>query len=298
MDLLDELQTRILCGDGAIGTLLIEAGIPLDRCFEELCVSEPERIEKIHEQYIGAGARVIETNTFGANAVRLERFGLEGRVAEINRAAARLAAEAAKGKDVYVAGSVGPLGISGDEAAARGIDRAQCFREQVTALLEGGADLIFFETFMDFEEMEIALRVRREIDDGLAICSFACAPEGELSSGMMLVEAFAKLRASGAKMVGVNCMNDPHGMVQLLQRLPADYLLAAYPSAGSPKYHEGRFIYHTTSDYFAQSAREMVAEGVRLIGGCCGTTPTHIAAIAAAIAKFGPVAQQTGAGGG
>ncbi len=289
MDLLDELQTRVLCGDGAIGTLLLEEGIPLERCFEELCVTEPDRIEKIHQQYIGAGARVIETNTFGANAVRLERFGLEGRVTEINRAAAHIAATTARGKDVYVAGSVGPLGISGDEASARGIDRAHCFREQVSALLEGGAQLIFFETFMDFEEMEIAFRARKEIDKGLTICSFACAPEGRISSGMLLVDAFAKLQALGARMVGVNCMNGPHGMVQLLQRVPADYLLAAYPNAGYPKYHEGRFIYHTAPDYFAQSAREMVAEGARLIGGCCGTNPTHIAAIAAAIANLQPV---------
>ena len=289
MDLLDELQTRVLCGDGAIGTLLLEAGIPLERCFEELCVTEPDRIEKIHQQYIGAGARVIETNTFGGNAVRLERFGLEGRVTEINRAAAQIAAATARGKDVYVAGSVGPLGISGDEAAARGIDRAHCFREQISALLEGGAHLIFFETFMDFEEMEIAFRVRKEIDDGLTICSFACAPEGRISSGMLLVDAFAKLRALGARIVGVNCMNGPHGMVQLLQRVPAEYLLVAYPNAGYPKYHEGRFIYHTAPDYFAQSAREMVGEGARLIGGCCGTNPTHIAAIAAAIANLQPV---------
>ncbi len=289
MDLLDELQSRVLCGDGAIGTLLLEAGIPLERCFEELCVTEPDRIETIHQQYIGAGARVIETNTFGANAVRLERFGLEGRVAEINRAAAQIALKTARGKDVYVAGSVGPLGISGDEAAARGIDRAQCFREQVGALLEGGANLIFFETFMDFEEMEIAFRARREIDDGLAICSFACAPEGRISSGMLLVDAFTKLRELNAQIVGVNCMNGPHGMVQLLQRVPAEYLLAAFPNAGYPRYHEGRFIYHTAPDYFAQSAREMVAEGARLIGGCCGTNPTHIAAIAAAIANLQPV---------
>lgn len=289
MDLLDELQSRVLCGDGAIGTLLLEAGIPLERCFEELCVTEPDRIETIHQQYIGAGARVIETNTFGANAVRLERFGLEGRVAEINRAAAQIALKTARGKDVYVAGSVGPLGISGDEAAARGIDRAQCFREQVGALLEGGANLIFFETFMDFEEMEIAFRALREIDDGLAICSFACAPEGRISSGMLLVDAFTKLRELDAQIVGVNCMNGPHGMVQLLQRVPTEYLLAAYPNAGYPRYHEGRFIYHTAPDYFAQSAREMVAEGARLIGGCCGTNPTHIAAIAAAIANLQPV---------
>ncbi len=289
MDLLDELQTRVLCGDGAIGTLLLEAGIPLERCFEELCVTEPDRIETIHQQYIDAGARVIETNTFGANAVRLERFGLEGRVAEINRAAAQIAAKTAQGKNVYVAGSVGPLGISGEEATARGIDRGQCFREQIGALLEGGAQLIFFETFMDFGEMEIALQAKNELGDALAICSFACAPEGRISSGMLLVEAFEKLRALGAQMVGVNCMNGPHGMVQLLQRVPAEYLLAAYPNAGYPKYHEGRFIYHTAPDYFAQSAREMVAEGARLVGGCCGTNPTHIAAISAAIANLQPV---------
>ena len=289
MDLLDELQTRVLCGDGAIGTLLLEAGIPLERCFEELCVTEPDRIEKIHQQYIGAGARVIETNTFGANAVRLERFGLEGRVAEINRAAARIASKTARGKDVYVAGSVGPLGIRAEEAQSRGIDREHCFREQITALLEGGADLIFFETFMDFEEMEIAFRARKEIDEGLTICSFACAPEGRISSGMLLVDAFAKLRALGARMVGVNCMNGPDGMVQLLQRVPAEYLLAAYPNAGYPKYQQGRLIYDMEPDCFARSAREMVAQGARLVGGCCGTNPKHIAAIAAAIASLQPV---------
>ena len=289
MDLLDELQTKILCGDGAIGTLLLDAGIPLERCFEELCVTEPKRIETIHQQYIAAGARVIETNTFGANAVRLGRFGLEDRVVEINRAAAQLAAKTAKGQDVYVAGSVGPLGITGEEAAARGIDRAHCFREQIAALLEGGVDLIFLETFMDFEEMEIAFSAKKEVGDDLAICSFACASEGRLSSGMLLVDAFAKLHGSGAEIVGVNCMNGPRGTVQLLERVPADYLLAAYPNAGYPKYHEGRFIYHTPPDYFAQSAREMVAEGARLIGGCCGTNPTHIAAIAAAIANLEPV---------
>lgn len=294
MDLLDELQTRVLCGDGAMGTLLLEAGIPLEHCFEELCVREPDRIEKIHQQYIAAGARVIETNTFGANAVRLERFGFEGRVAEINRVAAAIAAKAARGKDVYVAGSVGPLGINGDEARARGIDRLACFREQIDALLEGGVDLIFFETFMDFEEIEIAFRARKQIDDGLAICSFACAPEGRLTSGMVLVDAIAKLRDLNAQIIGVNCMNDPQGMVQLLHRVPAGYLLSAYPTAGDPKYHEGRLIYHTTPDQFAQAAREIVAAGVRLIGGCCGTTPKHIAAIAAAIASLPAVQSKAG----
>ncbi|MEP6955197.1 MAG: homocysteine S-methyltransferase family protein, partial [Chthoniobacterales bacterium] len=111
MDLLDELQTRVVCGDGAIGTLLLERGVPLEACFEELCLSQPDQIRAVHEEYLAAGARVIETNTFGGNAVRLERFGYEGQVVEINRAAARLACSAARGKDVCVAGSVGPLGI-------------------------------------------------------------------------------------------------------------------------------------------------------------------------------------------
>lgn len=284
MDLLDELQTRVVCGDGAIGTLLLDAGIPLERCFEELCLSEPERIRAIHEQYIAAGARVIETNTFGGNAVRLERFGLEGRAGEINRAAAQLACQAAQGKDVCVAGSVGPLGITAEEATARGIDRARCFRDQISGLLEGGAQLIFFETFMDFEEMALALRTKNEMGDHLAICSFACAAEGRLSTGMVLEDAFKQLRELGARIVGINCMNGPHGMVQLLQRVSAEHPLAAYPNAGYPKYHEGRFIYHAAPDYFAQSAREMVAEGARLIGGCCGTTPVQVAAIASAIA--------------
>ena len=289
MDLLDELQTRLVCGDGAVGTLLLEQGVPLERCFEELAVSEPDVLRAIHADYIAAGARVIETNTFGANAVRLERFGFEGRVLEINRAAAQVARAAAAGKDVAVAGSIGPLGISADEAAARGIDRAECFREQITGLLEGGSELIFFETFMDYEEMAIAFEAKKTVSDLLAICSFACSAEGRLSTGMPLVEAFEKLSAAGAKIVGVNCMNGPHGMVQLLERVPADYLLAAYANAGYPKYHEGRFIYHTAPDYFAQSAREMVAQGARLIGGCCGTNPTHVRAIAAAIADLQPV---------
>jgi len=289
MDLLDELQTRVLCGDGAIGTLLLDAGIPLERCFEELCVSEPDRIEKIHQQYIAVGARIIETNTFGANAVRLEKFGLEGRVAEINYAAAQLGVRAALGKNVYVAGSVGPLGLSRDEAMSRGIDRAQCFREQISGLLEGGVDLIFFETFMDFEEMEIALRAWKEIDNGLVICSLACAPDGLLSSGMLLVDAFAKLRGLGAKIVGVNCMNAPSDMEQLIQGVSAEYPLAVYPSAGQPRLDQGQFIYDNSPQCFAQSARRMVAEGAGLIGGCCGTSPTHIAAIADAIANLQPV---------
>ena len=286
MDFLDELETRVLCGDGATGTLLLDDGIPLERCFEELCLSEPDRIQRIHEQYIGAGARVIESNTFGANAVRLARFGLEGCVAEINRAAVRVAKKAAGGRNVYVAGSVGPLGLGAEEAMARGIDPAQCFREQISALLEAGVDIIFFETFMDFVEMEVAVRAKKEVSDIPEICSFACPPEARLDSGMLLADALGKLRALDVKVIGVNCMNDPDDTLQLLRRLPAQELLAAYPTAGRPQNHEGSYVYPTTPDTFARTARELVATGARLIGGCCGTTPNHIAAMAAEIADL------------
>ena len=288
MDLLAELDERVICGDGAMGTLLLDRGVPVDRCLEELCVSEPDRIRAIHEEYVAAGARVIETNTFGANAVRLGRFGLEDRVGEINKEAARLARKAGRGKNVCVAGSVGPLGISAIEAEERGIDRAQCFREQTTALLEADVDLIFFETFLNFQEMEIALRAMPK-SNCLIVALFACEPEGRLQSGMLLTDAFARCRELGAKIVGANCLNGPHAMVQLFEKLPAGDLLAAYPNAGYPRYTEGRYVYPTAPDYFAKAAAEMAAQGARLIGGCCGTTPAHVAAVAKTVANLKPV---------
>jgi methionine synthase / methylenetetrahydrofolate reductase (NADH) len=289
VDLLDELQSRLVCGDGAMGTMLLDGGIPLERCLEELCISDPDRVLRIHQDYVAAGARVIETNTFGANRVRLDRFGFGDKTHEINAAAARLALRAAKGKDVYVAGSVGPLGISAEEAETRGIDRAVVFHEQVVGLLEGGADAIFFETFLDYDELELALGARMKLSRTPTLCSLACESEGRLSSGLTLVEAFRKLTALGADVVGVNCLNGPQATVHLLERIPLDFLLSAYPNAGYPKYHEGRFIYYTAPDYFSKMAREMAAQGARLIGGCCGTTPRTIAAIATALAELEPV---------
>jgi methionine synthase I (cobalamin-dependent) len=239
MDLLAELAERLVCGDGAMGTLLLDRGVPVDHCLEELCLSEPDRILAVHQEYVAAGARVIETNTFGANRVRLARFGLEDRTAEINKAAVRLARKATHGKEICAAGSVGPLGISSHEAEERGIDRSACFREQVTAPIEAEVDLMFFETFLNFEEMEIALRATPKSD----------------------------------------CLNGPRAMVQLFEKLPAGDLLAAYPNAGYPRYTEGRYVYPTAPDYFAKAAREAAAQGARLIDGCCGTTPAHIAAV-------------------
>jgi homocysteine S-methyltransferase len=194
----------------------------------------------------------------------------------------RVALKAARGKDVCVAGSVGPLGIGEAEADERGIDCAECFREQIGALIEAGVQIIFFETFMGFEEMEITLRARPQ-SDCLVVSLFACEPEGRLQSGMRLVDAFARCHELGASIVGANCLNGPHAIVQLFERLPAGDLLAAYP-----RYAEGRYVYPTDPDYFATAAREIAAQGARLIGGCCGTTPAHIAAVAQALRQFRP----------
>ncbi|RYD63123.1 MAG: bifunctional homocysteine S-methyltransferase/methylenetetrahydrofolate reductase, partial [Verrucomicrobiaceae bacterium] len=273
MDLLDELQSHILPGDGAMGTLLMERGVPLERCFEELCISNPDLVRSVHDDYIAAGARIIETNTFGANAVRLAKHGLERRVSEINWSAAQLAKECAKGKDVYVAGSVGPLGITGEQAKERGIDRQAVYMDQIGALLDGGAGVIVLETFLDLEELELALYVKQSLHHCPVICSLACSAEGRLPDGTLLTEAFRKLTDLGADIVGVNCANGPQAMVRLFERLPADAFLSAFPNAGYPKYHEGRFLYFTTPEYFAQSAVALAAQGAKLIGGCCGTGP-------------------------
>jgi len=289
MDLLDELESTILPGDGAMGTQLMEKGVSLDRCFEELCVSQPDLVSGIHADYIAAGARVIETNTFGANAVRLAKHGMEHHVNEINWSAAQLAKDAAKGKGVYVAGSVGPLGITAEQAREQGIDRESVFKEQIGALLDGGVNVIFLETFTDLDELLLALYVKQSLHHLPAICSLSCSEEGRLPSGMTLLDAFAKLREQDADILGVNCLNGPQAMLRLFEKIPAEGFLSAFPNAGLPKYHEGHFLYYTTPDYFAKSAVELAKQGARLIGGCCGIGPQHIAAMSAALKGLKPV---------
>jgi homocysteine S-methyltransferase len=288
MDFLDQLQTTILPGDGAMGTQLMELGVAPERCFEELCVSAPGMVGGVHKQYLAAGASMIRTNSFGANAVRLERFGFENRVNEINWSAAKLAKSCVKGKNARVAGSVGPLGIGADEARKRGIDRESVFREQLGALLDGGVDLIFFETFLELDELALALRAKQSLHHCPAICSMACAPDGLLPSGLPVDEAFAKLRALDAEIAGVNCVNSPQATARLVAELPIDGLFLAYPNAGLPISHEGRLVYETTPDQFAAASRAMAAIGARLIGGCCGIGPRHIEAMAGALSGLQP----------
>ena len=280
MDFLDELQHRILPADGAMGTALMDAGVPPGVCFEELCVSRPEAVSAVHGQAIAAGARLLRTNSFGANALRLARHGQERRVSELNWSAAQLAQAAARGTGVHVAGSVGPLGISAAEAQARGIDRQEVFTEQIGALLDGGARVIFLETFLDLDELLLAVQVKHALHHCPVIASLACPDHGRLPDATPLAEALAKLRAAEADVVGINGVNGPAVAVRLLAGFTGAGPLAALPNAGLPV----RGVYPATPREFAQAAGALAARGVRLFGGGCGTTPAHIATIAEALA--------------
>lgn len=273
MDLLEELTSRVVLADGAMGTELFAAGITGDQCLEELCVSAPETVSRIHAAYIAAGAEVIRTNSFGASAARLARFGFERRVSEFNWSAAQLAKASAKGHGVLVAGSVGPLG----SGVASPTEKRRLFEDQIGALLDGGAQLIILETFQDMEEMLLAIEVKNSLHHCPVVGSFTCGSSDCLLDGTPLHAAWAQARAADADIVGANCTARPTECIRLFEGAESDQLFSAFPSAGLPP--------HLLSPReFANLCEGLVARGVRLIGGCCGTTPAHLAALASALA--------------
>jgi methionine synthase / methylenetetrahydrofolate reductase(NADPH) len=289
MDFLEELNSSVLCGDGAMGTELMSSGVPVEVCFEELNVSAPELVSRIHDSYVQAGARLIETNTFGANAARLARHGLQSRVQELNQAAVRLARKSIGQRSIYLAASIGPLGIADPQAEFQEIDRANLFEEQAKAILEAEVDVLILETFVDFEEIQIALNAVRTLDTKIpVICSMVCSEEGRLPSSLPIVQAFRELIRLGANVIGVNCVTGPNAMSRILRRIPLEFPISAFPNAGYPRYHDGRFFYNAAPQYFADAAKEFVAQGAVLVGGCCGVGPEHIRATAQAIAGLKP----------
>lgn len=299
-DLLTALKEGVLCGDGAMGTLLAERGIPAGSCFEELSISRPETISEIHREYLAAGARVITTNSFGANASKLSAFGLESRTSEINRQAARLAREAvtASGKEAWVAGSVGPIGSRGasaSETAAQGRDHESLFREQIGALIEGGCDLILLETFQDPGELSLALRIAKSLGDKPVITLIASPESGRLPGGSWIGDLLETLGNEGADVVGLNCVNGPQAMLRLVEKIAPSRPLAVYPNAGRPFYQEGRISYGTTPEYFADLGRRMAVDGAVLVGGCCGTSPMHIKSLSNALKGLKPAPHKTAA---
>lgn len=292
MGLLEELQSRVLTADGAIGTLLYSNG--LDFCHEEMNVSRPDIIEKIHRQYIDAGADIIQTNTYGANRIKLARYGYEERVREFNEAAVALAKKAADGR-VFVLGTIG--GIHSVRVSNVTLEEIQlAVREQAEVLIAGGVDGILLETYFDLDELKDAVRIVRKLSADLPIIAQVSMQEaGILQGGITFGAALAELVALGANIVGTNCHLGPFHTIQAFEKtnLPERTYLSAYPNASLLDIEDGRIVYESEADYFARAAEELVKQGVRLIGGCCGTTPKHIAAAKKRLAKLSPVEVKT-----
>ena len=293
----------VLC-DGAMGSMLYGRGIYINRCYDELNVTQPELVREVHREYLHAGAVVLETNTFGANAARLARFGLEARARELNLAGVQLARECVdqmrekQASEAYVAGAIGPLGLrvsSEQDAGAdgTGVSAARAyaaFAEQVSALAEGGpgvgADLLILETIMAMNEAELALRAARDEAPGLPVIAMVTVnEEGNCLDGTTPEAAARKLEGWGAAAVGCNCSEGPGIVLATIERMRAvtTLPLAAMPNAGTPRVVDGRHLYLTSPEYLASFARRLVQAGAKFVGGCCGTTPQHIRAVRGAL---------------
>jgi methionine synthase / methylenetetrahydrofolate reductase(NADPH) len=279
-------QSPILC-DGAMGTLLYSKGIFINRSYDELNLSQPDLIRGIHHEYLQAGAEIIETNTFGANSFRLARHSLADKVDEINRAGVRLAREAAKSFDVWVAASVGPLGTRIEPLGKTSFQEArEAFRQQIQALVDSGIDLIMLETFGYLEEIHQAMLAAKDVSPSLPMVAQVTIDEdGNALDGADPATFVPKLAEWGADVIGCNCSVGPVAMLDAMERVRAatSLPLAAQPNAGIPRSVEGRNIYLCSPEYMASYARKFVAAGVRLVGGCCGTTPEHIRVMKSAL---------------
>jgi homocysteine S-methyltransferase len=287
---------RVLC-DGAMGTMLYGRGIFINRCFDELNLSQPEVVAGVHAEYLQAGSQIIETNTFGANAYRLERYGLRDRVREINLAGVRIARQCVaqiadkQASEAYVAGAIGPLGVRLEPLGELSREQARAaFAEQTAALAEGGpgvgADLLILETMTSLAEAGEAIRAAREVAPGLRLVVMMTVDEdGNCLDGSTPEIAAERLTKWGADAVGCNCSSGPAIVLSVIERmrLATRLPLAAMPNAGMPRAVEGRNIYMASPEYMASFARKFIHAGTSLIGGCCGTTPNHIRAMRSAM---------------
>src|SRR5437762_126914 len=273
-----EALKSLLVFDGAMGSLLYERGVFVTQNFEQLNVTRPDVVRKIHEDYVGAGAQVIETNTFGANSFCLDRHGLGDQVRAYNVAGARLARQAA-GDEVWVAASVGPTGlVPGVATEAELALAAATFAEQVAALVEGGIDLFVLETFRHLDEIRIAIDAARQAAPGMPIiASMAFNPSETVADGSGAEHVAATLRDWGADVIGVNCGDGPQLALAIAERMRGAGLpLCVQPNAGLPRTVDGRLLYMATPEYFDVFARRTIQLGATLVGGCCGTTPEHV----------------------
>jgi methionine synthase I (cobalamin-dependent)/5,10-methylenetetrahydrofolate reductase len=296
---LDAIDDRVLVSDGAMGTMLYATGVFVNRSFDALNLIDPDRVTRVHEDYVAAGADVIETNTFGANRIKLRAFGLADRLADINAEGARIARRAARGM-AYVAGAIGPLGIRIEPWGKTGRDEAEAyFREQAQALLDGGVDLFILETFRDVNEIGAAIAAVRSVCALPVVAQMTIEQDGNSLDGTPPEQFAPALQAGGADVIGINCSIGPAHMLETIERMSAltGARLSAQPNAGQPRDIEGRTIYLTSPEYMASYARRFVQLGVRLVGGCCGTTPEHVRQIKTAVARTSAQAASSRAAG-
>ena len=276
-----------------MGTMLYGKGVFINRCFESLNLTQPALVVDVHQEYLRAGADVIESNTFGANRMKLRAFGLGDQVRDINLAGATLARQAIEksGEPGYVAGAIGPLGVRIEPWGKTGVDEAEAmFREQAQALLDGKVDLFVLETFRDLNEIGAAIAAVRSICDLPIVAQMTTEEDGSSLDGAPPEQFAPALIARGADIVGVNCSVGPAPMLETIDRISdvTDVWLSAQPNAGRPRDIEGRNLYLCSPEYMASYARRFIASGVRLVGGCCGTTPEHIRQISLAVRSMAP----------
>jgi methionine synthase I (cobalamin-dependent)/5,10-methylenetetrahydrofolate reductase len=276
----EQLDHRVLVADGAMGTMLYSRGVFINRCFDELCVSAPDLVRQIHQEYVKAGAEILETNTFGASRPRLAGFGIAEKLRDINVAAVRLAREASNGGP-FVAGAVGPLGVRIEPLGPTSFAEARAaFREQVEALIEAGVDLLILETFGNLDELREAVTACREAAGSeIAIVAQVTIDDfGHLPGGTDTETFTREMDSWPVDVIGLNCSVGPKATLETIERMMqySSKPMSAMPNAGLPMRVEGRNMYLCSPEYMAQYARRLLWAGVKLVGGCCGTTPDHI----------------------
>jgi len=276
--------------DGAVGTRLYDKGVYINRSYDELNIAAPDLVREVHEEYIAAGADIIETNTFGATRHKLQPYGLEAKLHEINVAAARIAREAA-GEKVFVAGAIGPLGLRLEPFGPTSFDEAkEMYKEQIEALLEGGVDLFVLETFSELPAIEQAIKAVRELSDLPIVAQMAIQMDGKTTFGTTPETFTAALDKLDVEVIGLNCGMGPNHVLNALEKMRSvtSKKLSAQPNAGLPRDVQGRQFYMGSPEYMAEFSRRFVQAGAKFVGGCCGTTPTHIKLMAEAIRSVSP----------
>src|SRR5690349_13100962 len=291
-DFNERLKDSILIADGAMGSMLHEA-VGAQRCFDELNSSEPEAVFRVHQAYIEAGAQIIETNTFGANRFKLAPLGLGDEVQRLNSRGVKIAREARESasREVLIAGSIGPLGLGVQSRHPEPGEILDVFQEQALALEERGVDFYILETFSYIEEILLAVDAIRSFSGLPIVAQLTYSEEGTTFGDLRPADAAAQLKAKNVQVIGANCTLGPQALLPILQELAAvdEIRISGMPNAGFPKREGDRIVYPKSSpEYFALFAREAAALGVRILGGCCGTTPAHIHAMAEAVKLLRP----------